>query len=662
MDKNKILFLNSSFIKSDSTPSADGSTSFVTISGYASTADEDRQGDVVPPSVWAKGMENYLKNPIILAYHDHSEPIGRMIEHKVDEKGLWIKAKISSAAKSVFNLIKDEVLTAFSIGFRIVDAEYNAAQELFVIKELELHEISVVSVPANQNTLFSLSKAFDDAEEFKSFKLQFAPKSESAKGLESSTEANGDITKEWKMDPKELEKLLADTATKAAEQTAKAIAESQAKAVAEKAQKEAQQAEFDAKVKAAVAAATNVTTGETGAERLLAEVEKRLAVQEESSKSALAGLEAALKEKASEIEAITKSRMQFGDTQVGGAMSSQDKEKAVMLAKMAGKSLEGTKFGRQMVEKYGAHVPSATWELEVSLNLEAEVRRRLVVAPLFRNIQMQTNVMTIPVNPEAGSATWVQNSVLTPNNGYGAVPTTLGAAGPSAGNTATHAIKEITLNAYKVATNEYTAYEEEEDALIALMPIIRDGMIRRVARAVDKAFLFGAGSGSDPVGGLATLATNSTGNLTTSTPSSSYVPTVAALRGLRKGLGVWGLDPQDVVFIVNTDTYYNLLEDTTFQTMNQVGTQATLLTGQIGQIGGSPVLVSGEFLTAASGVVGMIACAPSNFIVGNQRGLRIDTQELVETQRRVMVASLRTGFVKVTSNYGAGVTKMVYSA
>jgi hypothetical protein len=134
------------------------------------------------------------------------------------------------------------------------------------------------------------------------------------------------------------------------------------------------------------------------------------------------------------------------------------------------------------------------------------------------------------------------------------------------------------------------------------------------------------------------------------------------LRGLRKGLGVWGLDPQDVVFIVNTDTYYNLLEDTTFQTMNQVGTQATLLTGQIGQIGGSPVLVSGEFASAASGVVGMLAIAPSNFIVGNQRGLRIDTQELVETQRRVMVASLRTGMVKVTSNYGSGVTKMVYSS
>jgi len=654
VDKNKVLYLNSTIIKSDTLPATTEPSDSIFVSGYASTNDADRQGDVVPASVWEKGIANYLKNPVILAYHDHSEPVGRMVEHRVDDKGLWIKARISSAAEDVFNLVKDGVLTAFSIGFRIVDAEYNAAAELFVVKELELHEISVVSVPANQNTLFSLSKAFDNAEEFKSFKLQFAPKSESAKGLESSTEANGEIKKEWDiMDPKQLEQLLADTATKAAEQSAKAVIEAQTKAAAEKAAAEKAQAEFEAKVKAAVAA--QVSTVDTGAERLLAEVEKRIEAQSAESKSALAGLEAAIKEKASELEAIQKSRMTFTDAQAG-VMSMQDKEKAVFLGKMSGKGLEGTRTGRELVQKYNQHVPSATWELEVSLNLEAEVRRRLIVAPLFRNIAMQTNVMTIPVNPEAGSATWVQNA------NFGAVPGTLGSAGASAGSNAVHAIKEITLNAYKVATNEYTAYEEEEDALLALMPIIRDGMIRRVARAVDKAFLLGAGSGSDPVSGLATLATNSTGNLTTSTPSASYVATVAALRGLRKGLGVWGLDPQDVIYIVNTDIYYNLLEDTTFQTMNQVGTQATLLTGQIGQIGGSPVLVSGEFASAASGAVGMVALNPSNFIVGNQRGLRIDTQELVETQRRVMVASLRTGMVKVTSNYGAGVTKMVYSA
>ena len=649
VDKSKVLFLNSSFIKSDTT---DEKTTSITIEGYASTDDIDRQGDIVPASVWKKGIQNYLKNPVILAYHNHSEPVGRMVDHRVDSKGLWVKARISSAADEVFNLVKDGILTAFSIGFRIVDAEYDAAKELFVVKELELHEISVVSVPANQNTLFSLSKAFDTAEEFKSFKQQFAPESDSAKGLESSTEANGEIKKEWEMDPKQLEQMLADAANKAAELTAKAIADTQAKQLAEKAAADKAEAELDARVKAAVA---SISTGDTGAERLMAEVEKRLATAEESSKSVIAGLEAALKDKAAEIEAITKSKMSFSDAK--DALSYADKEKAIMLAKMAGKSLEGTKFGRQLVEKYGAHQPSGTtgtWELEVSLNMENEVRRRLVVAPIFRNIAMQTNVMTMPVNPEAGTATWVTNAE------FGNVAATPGTTtiGASAGNTAVHAFKEITLNAYKLATNEYTAYEEEEDSLIALMPMIRDGMIRRVARAVDKAFLLGAGAGSDPVKGLANWATNTTAVGNTVVAGMN----VAKLRTLRQGLGAWGLDPSEVIYIINTDTYYQLLEDTTFQTMNQVGTQATLLTGQIGQIGGSPVLVSAEFASPGTGVAGAIALHPGNFIVGNQRGLRIDTQELVETQRRVMVASLRTGMTRVTTNLGNAVTAHKYTA
>ena len=638
VDKNKVLFLNSSFTKSE-LPTADGKVDSITIEGYASTNDVDRHGDIVPAGVWEKGVENYLKNPVILAYHDHSEPIGRMVEHRVDEKGLWIKARISAAAGDVFNLVKDGVLTAFSIGFRIADAEYNSALELFVVKELELHEISVVSVPANQNTLFSLSKAFDTAEEFKSFKMQFANPSDSAKGLEASGEAKSDIKKELEMTPEELQKMLAQ----AAEQATKSLLDAQAKAAADKAEAEKAAADLDAKVKAAVAA--TVTTGQSGAEKLLAEVEKRLAEQAESSKSALAGLEAALAEKSKELEAITKSRMQFQSGTADGAMSYADKEKAVVLAKMTGKGLEGTKFGREMVQKYGAHVPSATWELEVSTNMEAEVRRRLVVAPNLRNIAMQTNVMTIPVNPEAGVATWMAN-------------TAFGTA-DSRGNNATHALKEIVLNAYKVATNEYMAYEEEEDALIALMPIVRDGMIRRVARSVDRAMLRGAGEGSDPVKGLATYDASSVVNLDISAADKM---TVAKLQLLRRDLGAWGLDPSELVYIVSTENYYDLLEDTNFLTVDKVGTQATLLTGQIGAVGNTPVLVSAEFADKADGAVGAICFNPGNFVAGNQRGLRIDTQDLVETQRKVMVASLRTGMTQISTNLGAGVSAQRYVA
>ena len=124
VDKNKILYFNSVFTKAEPLPAE---PDVIEISGYASTVDVDRHGDVIPTSVWEKGLENYIKNPVILAFHDHTQPVGRMTEHKVDAKGLWIKARISKAAEKVYQLIKDEVLTAFSVGFRIKDAEYNSA-------------------------------------------------------------------------------------------------------------------------------------------------------------------------------------------------------------------------------------------------------------------------------------------------------------------------------------------------------------------------------------------------------------------------------------------------------------------------------------------------------------------------------------------------------
>lgn len=639
VDKNKILYLNSVFTKAEPLPADQEGP--IEISGYASTVDVDRHGDVVPASVWERGLENYLKNPVILAYHDHTQPVGRMMEHRIDERGLWVRAKISKAAERVYQLVKDEVLTAFSIGFRIKDAEYNTAAEVFLVKELELHEISLVSVPANQNTLFNLSKSFASDSEYREYLMQFATPSDSAKGQDAVGEAESNTQKEMEMTPEQLKELLAQTAQEAAHSAAKAVREQQAREQAEKAARDEAERELQARIKAAVAA---VTPTETGAEKLLADVEKRFQEQTDSMKSAIAGLEGALADKAKELEAIQKSKMTFTDGK-SGDISYADKEKAVLLAKMAGKAIDQTRTGRVLVEKYGAHVPSATWELEVSLNMEAEVRRRLVVAPTIRSIAMQTNVMTIPVNPEAGVASWVQNAQF--------------GASASAGNNATHLLKEITLNAYKVATNEYVAFEEEEDALIAIMPVIRDAMVRRVARAVDRAMLRGAGAGADPVKGLATYDTSSAVTLDISDAAKL---TVASLRALRRDLGVWGLDPAEIVYIVNTDGYFDLLDDANFLTVDKVGDRATILTGQIGSVGNSPVLVSGEFADVAADAVGAIAFAPMNFVVGNQRGLRVDTDDLVETQRRVMVASMRTGMTQISTNNGQGVSALRYVA
>ena len=640
MDKQKVLYLNTQFTKDMPLPTADGKIDSIYIEGMANTTQVDRDSDVIPMSVWEQGIKNYLKNPIILAHHDAEEPIGRMEDYKIKAEGLWVKARISAAAEETFALIKDGVLTAFSVGFIIKDAIYDSLTDLFIIKELELLEISVVSIPCNQDSTFSLSKAFDSAAEYSSFKSQFAKSESAAKEQDVPAARVPDKTqKEWNMDPKELELLLAKAATDAATKTAEAIATKQAaqKEADEKAAaaKAAEEAALEKKVATIVGAST------TGAEKLLADVEKRLADQATEHKNALEGLHASIKEKAEELSAIQASKMTFEDKKAAEAVSYKERETAYMLSKIMGKGIDQTKYGKDIVTKAGAHVPSATWELEISYNMENEIRRRLVVAPLLRQLAMQTNVMKIPVNPESGFATWMANTAFGTTASTGAAQT--------------HQLKDITLSAFKVATLEYVAYEEEEDALLIILPIIRDAMVRRVARAVDKAFLLGAGSGSDPVQGLCTYDATSAVTLT-----NTGTVTTAHLRSLRKDLGVWGLEPSELAFVVNTEVYYDLLEDTLFQTMDKVGPAATILTGQIGSIGNTPVLVSDALHAKTSGTsstttnYGAICVAPGNFIAGNQRGLRFDTQDLVETQRKVLVASLRTGLCQMSTVNGVG--------
>jgi len=165
---NKMFNLTSTF-KSQTTE--DGS---VMIRGMASTVDFDRAGDTISGDAWMKGgLKNFEKNPIILFNHDYNRPIGRATGIKAGPNGLELEAKISKAAKDVVELVKDGVLGAFSVGFRVKDADYLEETDGLKIKDAELFEVSVVSVPCNQSATFSLAKSFDSMAEYEEFKKTF---------------------------------------------------------------------------------------------------------------------------------------------------------------------------------------------------------------------------------------------------------------------------------------------------------------------------------------------------------------------------------------------------------------------------------------------------------------------------------------------------------
>lgn len=150
----------------------------IIIRGYANTATIDRCGDLIPRSTWEKAgaLDNYRKNPIILAYHNHSEPIGKALDLVVTEMGLGIEAEISPAAGKVYKLIKDGILKTFSVGMRVFDAEYKSEVDAFVLTDVELFEVSVVSVPMNQDSTFELAKGFANDADYQEFKKSFVAK------------------------------------------------------------------------------------------------------------------------------------------------------------------------------------------------------------------------------------------------------------------------------------------------------------------------------------------------------------------------------------------------------------------------------------------------------------------------------------------------------
>ena len=219
------------------------------IKGSASTNAIDRAGDIIEHDAWTKGgLENFKSNPIILFNHNYDRPIGRAKELSVDGDGLNITARISKSASEIKDLIKDGVLGAFSVGFKVKDAEYMTETDGYKIKDAELFEVSVVSVPCNQNAVFSVAKSFDNMEEYNKFKKDFIKTSsidadakieQSSKAIADKTETK--MSEEMKTPEASPEFDLESFAKEVAEKTAASIAMKQAeqKAAEQKAKAEA---------------------------------------------------------------------------------------------------------------------------------------------------------------------------------------------------------------------------------------------------------------------------------------------------------------------------------------------------------------------------------------------------------------------------------------
>ena len=657
---NKIFNLTSTFkaVESD-----DGS---VMIRGMASTVDFDRAGDSISAEAWQKGgLKNFEKNPIILFNHDYDRPIGRATGMKAGPDGLELECKISkSAPGNVAELVKDGVLGAFSVGFRVKDADYIKETDGLMIKDAELFEVSVVSVPCNQSATFSLAKSFDSTEEYEEFKKTFTNRvdlagqslakeevitSSVASDTPNSAEYSAD--QEIKMDNTQNIDLEA-FAKKVADETAAKIAMKQAE------QKAADQAEAKAQAEVETARtlegekikATIKTGVETGVEKLMADVKSDMEKQGADTAETIAKYQAELEEKTAEISAMQNSKKSFADRgQNQGDISKWGKEfmTAHLLGVMTGKGWD-TKYSQDLAEKAGVNYAANAAGIAqgVSTQIEKEIQLELKLAQAFREITINSQTQVLPIQTDALPATWGSNTAAAGNltnrpqvtaNQYNAA--------------------QVILKATRLVSTTFMDNNIDEEVLVNLMPMLIEGVARAHARAVDDALLNGTSGGTQGFDGLEALSGSVKVDAldTTVAGGTDAVITSQEFLDARKLMGKYGMNPSDLAYIVSQARYYDLIADSGFQDITDVGSDlATKITGTVGAIFGTPVIVSDQIEGdgADGGAVGY-AVNVRNHVIPRLRGVSIEQDYEVLNQRNVIVASQSLGFNQLRGNNAA---------
>jgi uncharacterized protein YoxC len=131
------------------------------VSGFATLDNIDKQGDIVTTEASIEAFKKFRGN--LREMHQPSA-VGKVVSFKEDRyfdpqakkfySGVYVSAYVSKGAQDTWEKVLDGTLTGFSIGGNITKSDdmYDEKidKSVRIIKEYDLHELSLVDNPANQ--------------------------------------------------------------------------------------------------------------------------------------------------------------------------------------------------------------------------------------------------------------------------------------------------------------------------------------------------------------------------------------------------------------------------------------------------------------------------------------------------------------------------------
>lgn len=290
----------------------------------------------------------------------------------------------------------------------------------------------------------------------------------------------------------------------------------------------------------------------------------------------------------------------------------------------------------------------------IPVDLSSNLLARLYLESQLAN-ELLANQVDMPTDPFKYPMTTTRPSYYVGAEAPGTDPT-----GSNPGT------KNVTLDAKKLIGMSDYSYEADEDAIVAVLDMLFNGLAQGAAASFEGALIEGDDSATHQHADYHAIANHHTklfkgfrkyalaGGITVDFSMGNISNT--NIKALRKKMGKYGIRPRDLIIVAGPQAYNDLVGLDETLTFEKVGnSQATrILTGEADSIYGIRIIVSGEMRedlnsagvydgsSAAKG--GLLMIHKPSWIVGARRGFMVEVETDKKQQVNYVIGSFRRAF------------------
>ena len=317
-------------------------------------------------------------------------------------------------------------------------------------------------------------------------------------------------------------------------------------------------------------------------------------------------------------------------------------------------------FGRSMLQSMTRAAMDSTTagagdELVATLEareLWLDVNLQTLVAPLVRTISMPSNPFEMP--RQLGDVNFYPGT-----ENAAATGTALGTG-------------KTTLTAHELVGQVPYSFTLEEDAVIAMLPEIRAGLVRNVAETLDDVILNADRTATNNInadGAAIAASDGGKGHWLIGYDGLLHLPlkdnasqandhgagvSDDMFNEIRAKLGKYGARPSELAWVMDVNTFIRAQGISQFRTMDKLGPNATLVTGMLGAVEGIPVIVSEQMKLAdtdgrvtdagnGSNTGRLLVFNRTQWAQGFRRDITVDVYRDTQKRQTVVTVSFRHG-------------------